>query len=155
METFLVAIWTIKKIWTIERFWTIKIFWQWKGCIKKYITQVWWSLRAPTSRQHCRLSICCYFGWVLQIWDEQACLNLGEIAFPKDGDRFVWFPDNWLKTWVCCRTYSFPRSHLSIHDRWWGDSALNWDSLDWAAHHWMDCPTFIPPTFITSDIHQP
>ena len=28
-------------------------------------------------RQHCRLSICCYFGWLLQIlrnWDEQACL---------------------------------------------------------------------------------
>ena len=29
------------------------------------------------NRQHCRLSICIYFGWVwqiLRIWDEQACL---------------------------------------------------------------------------------
>ena len=25
-------------------------------------------------RQHCRLSICSYFDWVWQIWDEQACL---------------------------------------------------------------------------------
>ena len=29
-------------------------------------------------RQHCRLSICCYFGWVWQIWiwDKQTCLGL-------------------------------------------------------------------------------